>query len=63
MIERIVNRLIEGAARFYHRRWEPWELLALGLATLLLLIMAVRAHRKAAANEKHLRERTPNINV
>lgn len=59
-IERIVHRLIEYAEGLYYRKWEWWELLALGLSGLLLLIMVVRSRTKATANEKHLRERTPD---
>lgn len=59
-IERIVDKLIKCAEGLYYRRWERWELLALGMAVLLLLLMAVRAQRMASAKEKHLRERTPD---
>ena len=60
-IERIVDRLTDSAMWLYYRQWEPWEVLALALVGLSLLVMAVRAHRKAAANAKYLRERTPRI--
>ena len=59
-IERIVDRLIKYAEGLYYRRWEKWELLALGLTVLLLLLMVVTAQRRASAKEKHLRERTPD---
>jgi hypothetical protein len=59
-IERILDRLIKYAEGLYYRRWDKWELLALGLVFLLLLLMVIRAHRKASAEEKHLRERTPD---
>ena len=61
--ERIVNRLIDSALRFYYRRWEPWEMLALGLAGLFLLMMATRTRRKIAASEKHRRERATELNA
>ena len=59
-IDRIVNRLVDYAMQFYYRRWERWEVLALGLVAVFLLVMSVRARRQAAENERHLRERTPN---
>ncbi len=62
-MESIVNRLIDCVERFCRRRWEPWEMVALGLGGLVLIVMAVRAHRKEIANEKHLRQRTPRIRV
>ncbi|MEA3224889.1 MAG: hypothetical protein U9Q07_02990 [Planctomycetota bacterium] len=58
-IERIVDRLIDCAIRLYYRQWETWELLALALAALFLFIMVIRSRIRAAANAKHLQERTP----
>lgn len=59
-IEQIADRLVDYAEGLYYRNWERWELLTLGLAVLLLLLMVVRAQRRASAKQKHLRERTPN---
>ena len=59
-IERIVDRAVEYAEGLYRRRWENWESVALGLAAILLLLMIVRAQRRAAADKKHLGERTPS---
>ena len=60
--ERIVNRLTDFVLRFYHRQWEQWEVLALGLVALFLIVMAVKARREVAANKKHVRERTARMN-
>ena len=62
-IEHIVDRIVELASQLYYRQWEHWEVLGLGLAALILLAMAVRAHRKAAANAKHLQERTASSHL
>ena len=59
-VERAVDRLVECASRLYYRHWGQWELLAIGLAALLLFVMAFRTHRKAAANARHLEEHTPS---
>ncbi|MHC4120297.1 MAG: hypothetical protein ACYSWO_22615 [Planctomycetota bacterium] len=59
-VERIVDRLIECVLGLYNRRWEPWEVLALGVAGLVVILTAIRMHRKATANAKHLRQRTPS---
>jgi len=45
-MERAVRRVTEYISRFYHRQWQWWELLALGLMVLLLLLLVVRVRRK-----------------
>jgi len=59
-IELMVDKLVRRAELLYYRRWESWELLALGLAAILVIVLAIRSHRKAAQTEKHLHERTPD---
>jgi len=59
-VERIINRLTQFCSWLYYRRWERSELLAMAvLASVALLILVIRAHRKEAADAKRLRERTP----
>jgi len=62
-IELMVDRIVRYAERLYYRRWESWELLALSFAVLLVVILDIRSHRKAASIEKHLHERTPDVRL
>lgn len=62
-VEGIINRLSEFFSGLYYRRWERWELIAIAIAALVILILIVRAHLKVAANEKRLRERSPFVGV
>ena len=62
-LERIIDRIIERTTWLYYRRWELWEVLVLGGVALIVLVMAVRIHRKTANAKRHLHERTPRIGV
>lgn len=62
-VERIINRLLELSSRLYYRQWERWELLAIGITVLAILILMVRAHFKVAANAKRFRQRSPFVGV
>jgi len=62
-VEGIIDRLSEFFSWLYYRRWEKWELLAIAIAALVVLILMVRAHLKVAANAKRFRERSPIVGV
>ena len=62
-VERIIDRVTGFFLWLYYRQWERWELIAIGIAALVILILIVRAHLKVAANEKRLRDRSPIIGV
>ncbi len=62
-VERIVDSVIDVANRFYHRQWKWWEILALGLVGLFLLVTAIRARRKMATSEKHIREHSSELHA
>jgi len=62
-VERIINRLSEFFSGLYYRQWETWELMAIAIAVAVIILLIVRAHLKVAANEKHLRERSPIVGV
>jgi hypothetical protein len=62
-VERIIDRVTGFFLWLYYRRWERWELIAIGIVALVILILIVRAHLKVAANEKRLRDRSPIIGV
>ena len=62
-LERIIDRVSGVFLWLYYRRWERWELIAIGIAALVILILIVRAHLKVAANERRLRERSPIIGM
>jgi hypothetical protein len=62
-VERIVDRVSGFFSWLYYRRWERWELAAIAAVALAIVILAIRAHLKAAAAEKHLRERSPIIGL
>ena len=62
-VEGIIDRLSGYFSWLYYRQWERWELLAIALTALVVLILMVRAHLKVAANEKRFRERSPIVGV
>ena len=62
-VEGIIDRLSEFFSWLYYRRWEKWELLAIAIAALAVLMLMVRAHLKVAANAKRFRERSPIVGV
>ena len=62
-IERIIDRIIKFVTWLYYRQWELWEVLVLGIVAFIVLVMAVRAHRKITNAERHLHERTPRISI
>ncbi|MGD8500849.1 MAG: hypothetical protein PVJ86_09395 [Phycisphaerales bacterium] len=62
-VENLINRLAEYFWLLYHRRWERWELLAIAIAVLALLLLAGGARRQARANTRRLRERSPIIGI
>ena len=62
-VEGIIDRLREFFSLLYYRQWEKWELLAIAIAALVVLILMVRAHFKVAANAKRFRERSPIVGV
>lgn len=62
-VDGIRNRLSEFFSWLYYRQWERWELLAIVIATLVILIIIVKAHLKVAVNKKRLRGRSPIIGI
>ena len=62
-VDGIINRLSGFFSWLYYRRWDRWELLAIAIAALVVLILMVRAHLKVAANAKRFRERSPIVGV
>jgi hypothetical protein len=63
-VERIINRLTQYCSWLYYRRWERSELVAISVvAGLALLIALIKAHRRAVADAKRFRERSPMIGL
>ena len=62
-VEGIIDKLSGFFSWLYYRRWERWELLAIAIIALGVLILMVRAHLKVAANAKRFRERSPIVGV
>ena len=62
-IDGIISRLSEFFSWLYHKQWERWELLAIAIATLVILIIIVKARLNVAANKKRLRERSPIVGI
>ena len=62
-VDGIINRLSGYFSWLYYRQWERWELLAIAIVPLVILILMVRAHFKVAANAKRFRERSPIVGV
>jgi hypothetical protein len=62
-VENLINRLARYFWLLYYRRWETWELLAIAITALALLLLMGGARRQARANIRRLRERSPIIGV
>ena len=62
-LDGITNRLSEFFSWLIHRQWERWELLAIAVAALIILIIIVKAHLNVADNKKRIRERSPIVGV
>ena len=62
-VEGIIDRLSGYFSWLYYRQWERWELLAIAIVVLAVLILIVRAHFKVAANAKRFRDRSPIVGV
>ncbi len=62
-VEGIIDRLSGVFSWLYYRQWERWELLAIAIAALVVLILMARAHLKVTANAKRFRERSPIVGV
>ena len=59
----IIDRLSEFFSWLFNRQWERWELLAIAIAALVILIIIVKTHLKVAANKTRLRERSPIVGI
>ncbi|MFH1717703.1 MAG: hypothetical protein ABIF19_10155 [Planctomycetota bacterium] len=62
-VEGLTNEITEYARWLYYRQWERWELLTIAIIALALLLLVGNARRKARANIRRLRERSPIIGV
>ncbi len=62
-VEGIIDRFSGYFSWLYYRQWERWELLAIAVAVMVVLILMVRAHFKVAANARRFRERSPIVGV
>jgi hypothetical protein len=62
-VENLINRLAQCFWLLYHRQWETWELLAIAITVLALLLLAGGARRQVGANMRRLRERSPIIGI
>ena len=50
-IDGIINKLSEFSSWLYHRRWERWELLAIAIVVLAIIILKVRAYLKLSVDK------------
>lgn len=57
-MERVVRRIAEYISYLYHRPWEWWELLALGMIVSALLLVFVRTRQKSRSKRRE--ELTPS---
>jgi len=62
-VEGLINQIAEYARWLYYRQWARWELVAIAIIALSLLLLVGNARRKARANVRRLRERSPIIGV
>jgi len=62
-VEGLINQIIDYAKWLYYRQWQPWELLIAGAVALVVLLLVGNARRKARANIRRLKERSPIIGV
>lgn len=63
VLQRLINRLSELFSLLRKRQWEKWELIAIAIATLFILIIIVKARLNVAANKKRFRERSPIVGI
>ena len=62
-IEGIINRLAEFFSWLFNKQWDKWELLAIVLLALVILLIIIKSHLNVAANKKRLRERSPIVGI
>jgi len=62
-VEGLIYQITEYARFLYYRQWARWELVAIAIIALGLLLLIGNARRKARANVRRLRERSPIIGV
>ena len=63
-VEHTIYTLNQWLSWLYYRRWEKSELLAIGaVATLALVTVLIRAHRKTRADTERYRARSPIIGL
>jgi len=62
-VEGLINQITEYAQWLYYRQWQWWELLTAGIIALVLLLLVGNTRRKARANIRRLKQRSPIIGV
>ncbi len=62
-VEGLINQITEYARWLYYRQWAQWELVVIAVIALGILFLAGNARRKAKANIRRLKERSPIIGV
>ncbi len=61
-VESLINRLTQYASWLYYRQWETWEIAAVAIAVVALLLL-VGAWRRAGTSARYLQERSPIIGL
>jgi hypothetical protein len=62
-VETLIDKVTEFFSWLYYRQWARWELMAVAITALVLLLLAGGARRRARANLKRLRERSPIVGI
>lgn len=63
-IDSIISRLNQYSSWLYNRHWERWEILTIVIVALFLLLLVLRAKRKAKINTtRYMSRYTPVIGI
>jgi ABC-type Mn2+/Zn2+ transport system permease subunit len=64
IVDSIISRLTQFSSWLFSRHWERWELLTIAIVALFLLLLVLRARRKAKINTtRYMPRYTPTIGI
>jgi hypothetical protein len=63
VVNSIVSRLTHFSSWLISRGWERWEILTVAIVALFLLLLVLRAWRKARIKTRYIPQYTPIIGI